>query len=903
MRVRSPLPSVCALVLLAACSAGSPPDAGAPRPPPSVTHALAASAREPLDPGPPSGLRLPATASPRRYSAELTLVPSASTFQGSIDIELTVHEASSVLWLNATELTIERAELHRGGETQALRVLEGDEHRVGFIAKSPIAPGPARLSLSYRGRISDKDDRGVFSEKEGGADYLFTQFESIDARRAFPCFDEPSAKVPWQLTLEVPAGDVALSNTPVLSEAPSREGMKRVRFAETKPLPSYLVAFAVGPFDLLDAGVAGKRGTPVRLAVPRGRSAEAKTAAAATTALLGILEDYFELPYPYEKLDVVAIPQVVSFGAMENAGLITYYARGLMAKPDEDTAEHQRQFADVMAHELAHQWFGNLVTMRWWDDIWLNEAFASWMEVKALSRFRPGWSWETLRLQDAASAMRHDRLESARKVRQEIASNDDIQNAFDTITYLKGGALLGMFEAWIGPELFRKGIHRYLDQHAHGNASSRDFAAAISAEAGRDVSPVFASFLDQGGLPVVRAELSCAKGEASMRLSQRRFLPVGSSGSSAQTWQIPVCLRWNAGEGRACTLLAEPSATIALPAMKGCQTAIVPNAGSFGYYHVGYRPSDLDALLRHGTKTLTLAERLGMLSDLGALVKSGDLPVGEVLSRLPLFASDESPHVRRAAASLLVGLPLHVVPDALRPSFARYVGATFGKEARALGLVRRSGESEELGTLRAVVVGLVGGLGEDRALVDEARALSLRWLDDPRVIDADAIDTVLPIAAARGDRALFDRFHAELSATKDDTRRAHLLGAMASFRDPSVVRASLALFLSGELDPREAVILLEQDSRMNEVVFGFVRDNFDRIVEKMPADTAMMLPGVVSRFCDEAHRREVLAFFAGKIERISGGPRALSQAVEEIALCSALRSAQEESLRSFLKTR
>jgi alanyl aminopeptidase len=897
MRLRQSFAALVALLTLGACSAGTPAPER-PAPPPVVS-----SAPPPADPPPPTGLHLPTTAAPRSYLASLTLDPAASVFQGSIEVELTVNEATRVLWLNATELTIEKAELVRGADRQPLRVLAGGADLVGFAAAQPIAPGPATLAVRYSGVISKKDDRGVFTEKEGDDPYLFSQFENIDARRAFPCFDEPGIKVPWQIDLEVPSGDTALSNTPALSEAPSRPGMKRVRFAETKPLPSYLVAFAVGPFDLVDAGRAGSKGTPVRLAVPRGRAADAKTSAATTTTLLGYLEDYFGIPYPYEKLDVVAIPHVVSFGAMENAGLITFYQQGMIARPDEDTGEHQRNYADIIAHEMAHHWFGDLVTMAWWDDVWLNEAFATWMEVKVLSRWRPTWSWETKRVRQVGVAMREDSLVSARKVRQEIVSKDDIQNAFDAITYLKGAALLDMFESWIGPEAFRKGIQGYLQGHAHGNATSRDFAAAISAAAGKkeDVAAVFASFLDQGGVPLVKAELACSKGEAAVKLSQTRFLPSGSSGSSAQRWQIPVCVRWEPGEGRACTLLSEPSAVLPLPGTKGCPTLLLPNAGSGGYYHVAYQPNDLDALLRDGGKKLNLAERLGVVADVAALGRSGALPLGELLGRLPSFAADPSPHVQRAAAAFLFGIPQGVVPEALRASYGRYVDKTFGKKARALGLVRKPGEPEETTALRALVVPLVGSRGSDPTLRKEARALALRWLDDPTAVEAASIEIVLGMAATQGDRALFERLRTEIGKTKDDQRRSHLLAALGSFRDPALARASLDFFLDSDVDPREAMGLLDQDELSTEVVFTFLKESFDRVLARVPSDAAVSLPGTVSRFCDEGHRAAVEAFFKPRIEKISGGPRALSQALEEISLCSTLRASQEASLRAFLK--
>ncbi|MFO0760654.1 MAG: M1 family aminopeptidase [Byssovorax sp.] len=898
MRARLAFAALVSLAALGACSSSPLP----PQPAPRVAASAAAvtSAVAPIPP-PPDALRLPASVAPARYAASLTVVPGRARFEGSILIDIRVKEAVPALWLNATELTITRAELVRAGERSPLRVVPGDEDRVGLAADRPIAAGPAAIAITYTGPISAKDDRGIFGESEGGDDYVFTQFEAIDARRAFPCFDEPAAKVPWQLELTVPAALTALSNTPIASESPAPDGMKKVRFRETAPLPSYLVAFAVGPFDVVDAGRAGQKGTPVRLAVPRGRAADVRAAAETTRMVIGGLEEHFGIPYPYDKLDVVAVPQTVSFAAMENAGLITYYEKGMLAKAEEDTPEHQRNYAEIIAHEVAHHWFGDLVTMSFWDDVWLNESFASWMENKMLTRFRPGFSWETKRVHRAAVAMGHDAMESARKVRQPIEGKDDIEGAFDVITYEKGSTLLDMFESWLGPDRFRKGIQRYLADHAHQNAASGDFIAAMSAEVGQDLGPVFASFLDQGGVPLVTADLSCKNGEASVRLHQERFLPRGSKGERGRTWQIPVCMRWEPEGGRACTLLSGPSATFTLPPAKRCPTLFVPNAGGFGYYHVAYAPKDLDALLGKGAKSLTLAERLAALNDVMSLVRSGALPLAEVLERLPALAKDPNPHMRRAVAERLLALPFELVPEALRPAYARFLGATFGKEAHALDLQRKAGEPEEVSSLRSALLALIEGRGDDAALAAEARSLATRWLDDPASVDAASIELVLNIAAGHGDRALFDRLRGALPSATGARRRGQILGALSSFRDPSIARASLEMFLQPDLDPREALPLLEQDERMGAVVFSFVKERYEPLVARLPSDALVFLPGMVARGCDEAHRAAIEAFFQPKIASIAGGPRALAQALEEVSLCIALREAQGEGLRRFLE--
>jgi cytosol alanyl aminopeptidase len=892
---RSPL---VALLTLAACS-GPPPAAPPPPAPPPLTASAAPTAA--LVSPPPPGLRLPTTVKPVRYKPTLTLVSGSLNLEGSIDIELALREPTSLVWLNAVGLTVSEAHLEVAGISRPARVVPGGPDHLGFAFDTAPA-GAAQLHISYSASVSERDDRGVFAEKEDGASYIFSQFENIDARRAFPCFDEPSFKVPWQLTLKVKQADVALSNTPSLSELPAEAGMKVVKFAETKPLPSYLVAFAVGPFDLIDAGKAGRGHTPVRIVVPHGRTAEATYAVKTTPVLLERLEGFFGMAYPYEKLDVVALPHLVSFGAMENVGLITFFANGMLARREEETLSFQRRYADIIAHEMAHQWFGDLVTMNFWNDIWLNEAFATWMEEKTLAPWKPEWSWEAQTARGTAYAMGDDSLLSTRKIRQEILTKDDIQNAFDGITYNKGSAVIGMFETWVGPDKFQKGVQRYLGKHAYGSAGSSDFFAAISAEAGRDVAPAFSTFLDQPGIPLVTAKLVCeGKATPKLSLSQERYLPAGAGSAPATVWQIPICARYAAGkkEDRACTLLAAPTAELPLPGAK-CPDWVLPNQGGGGYYHVAYAPKDLDALLRAGNK-LSLAERLSVIRDMGAQVVRGQLPAGEVLAHLAELVKDPSPHIQSAAVELLGVIPDAVVTVDSRPAFARFVDKALSKRAQAIGLRPKAGESDDVRLLRPALVGAAALRGEDAALGAEADKLARAWLDDPAALEDDMVDVVLQAAAYRGDRALYDRLRAELGKTKDSRRRAHVMRAMTHFRDPALVREGLALFLSKDLDPREALLLLFQDRRMVAVTFAFVKENYDALLARLPGEIASFTPRLGDSFCSEPDRAEVEAFFKGRVEKVTGAPRTLAQVLEEIKLCSAQRELHAASLAAFLK--
>ena len=414
-------------------------------------------------------LRLPEDIRPVRYTADLTLIPGEKTFSGAIDIDIELAKAAPLIWLNATELTIRQATI----ASQPATVEPGNDDFVGLRPAKIVAAGKARIHIVYQGKISEKSSAGIFQGLDGKQPYLFTQFESIDARRAFPCFDQPDFKTPWQITVHVPKEHAAVSNTAPVSETDEPNGMKKVVFAPTRPLSSYLVALAVGPFDFVDAGKAGKNHVPVRIVTPKGKGNQAKYAAEVTATIIDRLENYFGIPFPFEKADNVAIPLTFGFGAMENVGMVTYAQNLILADPAIDTEQRQRAYASVAAHELAHQWFGDLVTLAWWDDTWLNEAFATWTSAKIMAEWKPEWKSRLGDLSGKFGAMGEDSLVSARKIRQPIESMDDISNAFDGITYEKGAAVIRMFESWVGEKQFQAGVTAYLKQYAYKNAQCR----------------------------------------------------------------------------------------------------------------------------------------------------------------------------------------------------------------------------------------------------------------------------------------------------------------------------------------------------------------------------------------------------------------------------------------------
>jgi cytosol alanyl aminopeptidase len=859
-----------------------------------------AHAKSPEEPQPPK-FRLPTFALPTGYEIRLQLTPDKDTFTGNVDIDLSIKQSTSVLWLNADKITIERASLFTGGQTLTAKVLPQPKDLVGFSFEHAVGAGPARLHIAYQGEVSRKDMAGIFQIKDGDHWYIYSQFEDISARRAFPCFDEPGYKVPWKVTLSVPQGDRAFSNTPLVSEANDANGMKTVKFTETKPLPSYLVAVAVGPLDIVDAGSAAAKHTPIRIIVPRGRGAEAEYVAHTTPEILNLLEKYFGIPYPYEKLDEVAIP--LADYAMEHPGLVTYGAGFFLLKPEQATLYGKRLITSVIAHELAHQWFGDLVTMAWWDDTWLNEGFASWMANKIVMDYRPAWKVGIEALNDSQSAMKTDELISARKVRQPIASNDDIANAFDDITYNKGAAILNMFESYMGPDKFQRGIRRYLLKHAWGNATSADFLASLGGE-DPAIAKAFSTFLDQPGVPLVSARLRCQSGAPQLELTQQRFVPRGSQGSPNQLWNIPVCVKYpgGTGEARQCMLMTTKMASLPISQSQGCPSWTYANAGEASYYRVLYTEENLSALLK-SERTLSEIELVGLIGDVAALTKAY-MPLGEAMALVPKFAQTPSRPAVSKTLSIAGGLGDHLVPAELDPQYQSYLSDLYKQRALELGWKDRANEDSEDRLLRPDLVDVMANEAEDPAFVEEATKLAQAWFDDHKAVDRDMLRVVLDSAAQHGDKALFDRLHAQAKTETDERIEAQLLTAMGSFRDPAIIKAAVSLLLTDEFDIRQSLNILfaATSDEKRDVEYGWLKENWDALVAKMPTDYGASIPFTVQGYCDAQHLEDAKSFFTGRATKFTGGPRNLDKALERISLCIANKEANQPSVEEFLKS-
>jgi alanyl aminopeptidase len=846
---------------------------------------------------------------PSGYRATLSLDPAKDDFEGTIQIQVDVNKATRVVWLNANQIAVKSASVTSAERKIAAKPVAGGKDFLALELASELAVGRAMIDITYTGKVRRGDTSGVFRAEDKGNRYLLTQFEATDARDAFPCFDEPSYKVPWQLTIKAPAGMKVVSNTP--AKESTAAGVTTHVFAETRPLPSYLIAFAVGPFEFVDGGVAGTNKFPVRIVTPKGRAAEAKYAASVTATILTRLEEYFGIPFPYEKSDQVAVPVTMGFGAMENAGMVTYNQNILLASPESDTVRRQRDFATLAAHELAHQWFGDLVTTAWWDDIWLNEAFATWMEQKLIREWRPDWETAMRDVSDKLYAQNEDSLMSARQVRQAIESNDDIQNAFDTITYQKGAAVIAMFERSMGPETFRRGVQAYLKRFAHRTATSGAFLDELSGVSKSDVTKAFSTFLNQPGIPMISVELECAGKAPALRLEQSRFVPAGSKGSASQTWQTPVCVAYGSGERRVseCRLMTQSRMEFPLEKLGSCPTWVNANEEAKGYYLPDYRGDLLKKLTTgDGLRHLLPVERVDVIGASSLMVKAGRFSEAQALGLAETFHADSEREVLQRSLTVAMRPNANLVPENLRPNYQRFLRKNFGAKARELGWTPRDSDSDDIKLLRGRLLQAVATVGGDQALAGEARKTATEWLDKRATVSPQVLGAILETAGFLGDLELMQRFLAEYEKTQDRQNQQRIMGGMLAFRDPKAIEAGMQAVLTGKIPLADGFPLVvaagQRWPQTRKIPFEFVKAHFDELMKDKPNmfgfDFGGMLPRVGQGFCDKESRDELQAFFGPLSTKYSGAPRTLTQTLEAIDQCIAHKAAQQASVEGFL---
>ncbi len=859
---------------------------------------------------PPLG-KLPRWAVPQSYDLHLRVDPKQDDYSGKVSIKLQLKQSSDHLWLRGQDLKVGKVTI-----TDAA----GNPHQGKYIA---VAPKQGVSRIDFGGELKSQtltldmafnapfngQLQGLYKVSDAGQPYAMTQMEPISARYAFPCFDEPDFKTPFTLHLTIPADEVAVANTQQVKQTQDADGWKTLTFAPTQPLPTYLVAWAVGPWDIVDgpdipATPWRAHVTQLRGVAPHGQGARMQRSLAMVPGIIEMEEDYYGFGYPWNKLDLLAAPDF-SAGAMENAGLVTF-RDWLLLLDAHSPARYVQSSFNVIAHELAHQWTGDTVTMPWWDDIWLNEAFATWMQQKVTEKLHPDYRADLDRIEGAQGAMANDSLVSARRIRQPITGNGDIMTAFDSITYEKGAAVLGMFESFVGPDIFQKGMRAYIAGHKFGNADADDLIDAIATAAGKgdDFKRDFRSFLDQSGVPLIKTKLDCGGRQPVLQLAQSRYLPLGSTGDPNMKWGVPVCVRFP--HGVQCRMLEQTQANMTINGQ--CPAWYMPNADARGYYRYSMDKGDLDKL-GGALGTLSDAERLSYADAIDAGFRRGDLHADDVLAAMRALAPSKTRQVALAPLDTVKWIYRHTArDDAQRARIAQAVSAAYLQRMQALGFERKAGESADDALLRS---SLADSLALDFRLPQVRAALltqgdaALKRGDDGRLnlgaANPDLLGTALSVATSVRGKPAVDALIAEIGKTTDAAKRNAMLIALGQQGDTSEGDQVRDFALSKQVKVGEMRMVLSgaRDTQAGrDALWNWFTRHCDQMLARTGSFAGGELPGLVAGGgCSPSDADRLTAFFTPKLGDLPGADRGLAQTREATLLCAALKAKQGGSAR------
>jgi alanyl aminopeptidase len=846
----------------------------------------------------PTELRLGDVATPQAYHVSFAIDPAQPTFAGEVRIEMLVNRETDTVVLNAKDIEIDQVVFTQGEAAVPVTVRRDGDERVAFDGKFLF--GSTTAIVRYHGKVQTVGTHGLFRRSEDERWYVVSQFESMDARRAIPSFDDPAFKTPWDVTIDAPASNRVVSNGRELdvAEVPGRAGWMRHRFARTPALPTYLVAVAVGPFDIMDGGRAGAGATPLRFMAPKGHAAEAAFARQATPRLVELTEGYFGSGHPFEKLDSLAVPGAARFGAMENAALITYERGLILARPQDESLAFKRRYVSVAAHEIAHQWVGDLVTLAWWDDAWLNEAFATWLSRKTSRAFQPAWEGGWRHGDVRRRALKADRLTSARQVHNPVRVRDDVTAAFDDITYAKGAEVLSMFESWLGEEAFRRGVREYLAAHAHGNATSEDFFRVIGRAGGRGDEAVEAlrSFVDQPGLPLVDVALACGRDAPALRVSQRRFTGVGQR-AAEQRWITPACFtyRANGKTTKQCTeIRGESSIPLQSPT---CPEWIVGNADGAGHWVPRYDAA-LARTLESRVVDVPEPEAVALAGDTALLVNSGLMPRDQGFRLADAFLRHPALGVRHGAIAFLESQHDEMLSPVHRQMRHTILVSYVLPMARSLGWIDRASDDLATQELRAAVMTYAARMPGGESLRAAARELAMAWVGDRASLPAASAPAVLQTAARFADAATYERLENALERTSERHERELLVAALATVREPALRMRALDAALrdenAGGMQPAETLYFLEKmlgDEANRAAGFAALRERWDAWLAKLPAESAARLIDPLANLCTRRDRQDFAAFFQPRVATLRGATQKYANALESVDVCVAAASA------------
>ena len=856
--------------------------------------------------------QLPGNVIPKAYRLDMRINPDATGMSGVVSIDVNLTEDISLIWMHGKEMSVSSATALIDGETIPLSYTAVDAAEapsgIAYLSSEKNLPkGAVTLELTYETPYNLALN-SAYKVTRGEDNYIVTQMEPLGAREAFPSFDEPKYKVPFTLSITSPADDVVYANTPEVAAIPQDDGWVKHEFATTRPLPSYLIAFGVGPYDVVEYADLPptdlrSRPIPLRGLTARGKGEDITYGLKNTAGILEAIEGYFGIPYPYEKLDIIAAPDY-AFGAMENPGAIVY-REYLMLMDESSALSQKRAYASVHSHEIAHQWFGNLVTPVWWEDIWLNEAFATWMGNKGITLWKPDGDFGRNTLKASLGAMNIDTLSTTRKVREPLERSENVMDQFDGITYRKGGGVLDMFESYLSEEKFQAGVRLHMKRYADDVATGDDFFQSIADGSGNpDVVNAMKSFVDQPGLPIISAKLKQDGGETVLDLSQGRYAPLGSAVTQGQSWQIPVCAKFGYGNDtvKSCTLMKDVSGNLS-SGRKGKADWVMPNQNGAGYYRFSLDTDGWIALLGNLNK-LNSRELLTVQDSLESAFRAGKVEASVFISGMEEFAKSPEYDVASAAGDWL-GWMYERLPETSRADVADLTRDMYS--ARYKNIVGK--DTIEGNLLTPTLAARLVNFGDDTKLKTDFAKKGRAYIGgNKKAISPNLLSRALGATMKDGNMAMAADL-LEMAKNGSSFEKGAAISALAQTKDSDIhgMLLDTALVDQDTLTGRQATSLITALLRSDEFsdqTWEWIKSNFTQFVSSRVPDVRKGgMPGFARNFCTLERRDEAKAFFEKNAKIIPGYERSLAQTLESIELCAALKAAKAEETALALAAR
>lgn len=843
--------------------------------------------------------KLPKTVVPTQYAIELRPDAESLALPGVAVIDIDVREATARLMLNAVDIAIASVTADDSAE-RADVALDAAAEIVTFTFAKPLAAGAHRLRIEFAARIN-RFDRGFFFvdyPTDGGVKRLLTsKLEPADARRIFPCWDEPAFKASFALTATVPRHVLAVGNMPVMREEPIEPNLKKVIFAPTPKMSTYLFVLTIGELERITAEADG---VTVGIVTTSGKAAKGQFALDSATKLLIWFNEYFGVKYPLPKLDLIAVPGGFA-GAMENWGGITFFESRLLFDPTTNPDSARRGIFSIIAHEMAHQWFGDLVTMAWWDNLWLNEGFATWMATKAAEQFHPQWQSWLNGYGQKQFAMSLDARRTSHPIQQPVADESEAMIAFDAITYNKGQALIRMLENYLGEAAFRDGIRAYMTAHAYGNSTTADLWRALERSSHKPVTEIAASFTEQDGVPLILAETTCNGGAQQLSLRQDRFVvaPAGTPALSPRNWQIPVVVG-KVGSASSDVVLLRGSTDI--PA-GSCGEAIKVNLGDIGYYRVAYGPASAAALAT-ALPQMSPIDRVSFLADSWAMVQAGRAAPASYLALVENVGIDDRRPVwdQIIAAFSTFNRLSRDRPE--RPALQRYISNRLRPVLDRLGWDGSGADDDENSLLRSALIRTLGELG-DEAVIAEAKRRFAGFLRDPNALPAALRDSVTHVVGITADRATYDTLLTLARNSSITSERVRYYFAAASARDPMLARATLTLCLGDEVPGTIVTGMINTvafSGERPELAWEFLQQHYDALLERQGAQFRdQFIANFMTNFSDAGRAAELAGF--APAHATSGGRVMAGRAQEVIAISADLKTRVLPAAAAWIRER